>query len=72
MPRRRRPALHLLRSLSVVVGIVMIWRGIWYLLDLVDVSVFGGKGIYTAIGGVLAGLVILYLPDRDIKELDKL
>lgn len=50
----------------------MIWRGIWHILDLIDVHLFDGKGVYTAVGGIVVGLIVLYLPDRDIKELDKL
>lgn len=72
MSRRRRPTPHFLRSLSVVLGVVMIWRGIWHILDLIDVHLFDGKGVYTAVGGIVVGLIVLYLPDRDIKELDKL
>lgn len=71
MPRRRR-SLHLFRSLSVVIGVVMIWRGIWHILDQVDRLFFHDQMLYTAIGGIFAGLIILYLPDKDIKELDKL
>jgi len=71
---RKRPVrrLQLVKSLSVVIGVVMIWRGIWHVLDRIDVAVFRGEGLYTALGGILVGLVILYLPDGDVKELDKL
>lgn len=71
---RKRAArrLHLAKSLSVVLGVVMIWRGIWHVLDRLDVMVFRGEGLYTALGGIFIGLVILYLPDGDVKELDKL
>lgn len=64
--------LKLLRGFSVAVGIILIWRGAWYLLDIVDHQFFGGSHVFTAIIGILVGLAILYLPDHDLKELAKL
>ena len=60
------------KNFSIVVALVLIWRGIWYVLDFVDGLVFGGSHFYTALGGIIAGLIILYLPDHDLKELEKL
>lgn len=60
------------RHVSIVVGLVLIWRGIWYVLDAVDVAFFGGHHLYTAIAGIVAGLIVLYLPDKDLKEIEKL
>jgi hypothetical protein len=60
------------RNLAVVIGVVLIWRGIWHLLDVVDYSVLGGNTLYTSIGGIIIGLAVLYLPDKDLKELEKL
>lgn len=60
------------KSMSIVIGLVLIWRGVWYVLDYIDVAVFGGDKVFTAIGGILIGLLILYLPDKDLKELEKL
>lgn len=64
--------LYFARNLTVVIGLVLIWRGIWELLDLVDHFLFQGSHIYTAVGGIIIGLIILYLPDHDLKELEKL
>ena len=61
-----------IRILSIVVGLVLIWRGIWYVLDSIDIGLFGGSHIFTALGGIVAGFIILYLPDHDLKELEKL
>jgi hypothetical protein len=60
------------KNIAVVTGVVLIWRGIWYLLDIVDAGLFGGRHIVTALGGIILGLLILYLPDKDLKELGKL
>ncbi len=53
-------------------GIILIWRGIWYLLDLVDAQFFGGSHLATAVSGIIIGLLVLYLPDHDLDELSKL
>ena len=60
------------KNISVVIGLVLIWRGIWYILDNLDVLFFGGNHNWTAIGGFVVGLLILYLPDKDLKEIEKL
>lgn len=63
---------HLTRDLSIVVGLVLIWRGIWYVLDEFDKLFFGSSHIWTALGGIILGLFILYIPDKDLKEIEKL
>jgi hypothetical protein len=60
------------RNISIVIGLVLIWRGIWYTLDGLDQLLFGGSHVWTAVGGVVLGLLILYLPDKDLKEIEKL
>lgn len=60
------------KNISIVIGLVMIWRGIWYVLDAIDVLFFAGGHIITAVGGIVIGLIILYLPDKDLKEIEKL
>lgn len=69
-PRRFIPLLA--RSIKTVAGVVLIWRGIWYVLDYLDLTLFNDRPLYTAIGGIALGLVLLYVPDRDFKELDQL
>lgn len=64
--------LKLFRNFSVAAAIIMIWRGIWYVLDIVDVWFFGGSHVWTAIAGVIIGIVILYIPDHNLDELGKL
>lgn len=60
------------KNLTIVIGLVLIWRGIWYVLDEIDILFFANNHIYTAIGGIILGLLILYLPDHDLKEIQKL
>ncbi|HLC48940.1 MAG TPA: hypothetical protein VJI96_00965 [Candidatus Andersenbacteria bacterium] len=59
-------------SFSIVIGVVLIWRGIWYILDFVVLKVFGGDQVITSIAAILIGFLVLYLPDKDLKELRKL
>ncbi len=63
---------YIATNLSVLIGLVLIWRGIWYVIDQLDIWIFGGSHIWTALGGIVMGLIILYLPDKDLKEIEKL
>lgn len=64
--------LYFVKNISIAVGLVLIWRGMWYVLDGIDALFFNGDHVVTAIGGIVVGLLILYLPDKDLKELQKL
>lgn len=72
--KRNAPAVlrYVAKNLAVVVSIVLIWRGIWYVLDMVDENVFDGSHVVTAVGGIILGLVLLYVPDKDLKEIQKI
>jgi Zn-dependent protease with chaperone function len=63
---------YLLKNLGIIVGIVLIWRGIWYVLDEFDKVFFDGGHLVSAIVGIVVGFLILYLPDKDLKEIEKL
>lgn len=60
------------KNLATIVGIVLVWRGVWYVLDEVDLLLFGGSPLYTALIGIVVGFLVLYIPDRDLKEIEKL
>lgn len=70
--RRTSLLSYFARNFAVVVGLVLIWRGIWYALDYIDQFFFGGSHLLTVVGGIIVGLLILYLPDKDLKEIQKL
>lgn len=70
--KKRRGALYFIKNFCIILGIVLIWRGIWYMLDYVDKIFFNGGHIGTALFGIVFGIVLLYLPDKDLKELQKL
>ncbi len=60
------------KNISIVIALVLVWRGIWYVLDGLDIMFFGSSHMLTALGGIIIGLAILYLPDKDLKEIEKL
>ncbi|KND51429.1 MAG: hypothetical protein ABA06_03935 [Parcubacteria bacterium C7867-001] len=57
---------------GIVFGIVIIWRGIWVLLDLFDHTFLGGIHWGSALVGIIIGFIILYLPNRNLKEISNL
>lgn len=59
-------------SISVVFGVVLVWRGVWYMLDEIDLWLFGGSHFWTAVVGFVLGIIILYIPDKDLKEISKM
>lgn len=64
-------ASYFVRNLNVVIGLVLIWRGIWHLLDIMEAAIGIDKALASGLG-VIIGLVLLYAPDHDLKELQKL
>ncbi len=69
----RHGAGYFLKNLGTIVGIVLIWRGVWHVLDAIDVAIIGDEThLVTAIGGIIIGFLILYVPDGDLKEIEKL
>jgi len=60
------------KNIFTVIGLVLVWRGVWYIFDSVDVYFFGSYHGWTALGGFIVGLLMLYLPDGDLKEIEKL
>lgn len=63
---------YFIKNISIAIGIILIWRGVWVLLDLLDLLIFGGNHIVTAIGGIIVGILILYLPERNLQVLERL
>jgi hypothetical protein len=68
----RNLLVYFTENLITVVGIVLIWRGVWYLLDWVDKTFFAGNYVFTSIAGIIIGLLILYLPDKSLKEIERI
>lgn len=73
MQDKYKPTLsYFAKSTFIVLGLVLMWRGTWYVLDGLDDWLFDGSHVWTALLGILAGILILYLPDKDLKEIEKL
>ncbi|MBU1202464.1 hypothetical protein KKH39_00205 [Patescibacteria group bacterium] len=72
MAKHKLTLSYLTNNLLIVVGLVLIWRGIWYVLDGIDKAFFGDNHFWTSLGGIILGLAVLYLPDKDLKEISKL
>ena len=72
MSKNKLTLQYLAKNISIVIGLVLIWRGIWYVLDDIDKWLFDGSHAGTAIFGIIVGLAILYFPDKDLKEIEKL
>lgn len=50
----------------VLIGVVMLWRGVWMLLDYL---VFPNNALYSAIVSVFIGFLLLILDDFELDEL---
>lgn len=70
--KKRNLPLYFTHNFFNVFAIVLIWRGIWYVLDYIDVALFKGEHVVTVLGGIVVGFAILYPPDKKLNELEKL
>lgn len=63
---------YIKQNFMIVLGLVLIWRGIWHLLDAVDIYLLGGNPFITTVLGIFVGFALLYIPDHDLKEIEQL
>lgn len=61
-----KPRRYFLRDLIIVVGVILVWRGVW---QLADRFLFPGQPILSETLSIIIGLFLLYLPDRDLSHL---
>ena len=61
-----KPNMNFFRALVVALAVIFIWRGVWNLLDMYLIP---EHPVVSSILGVVIGLMLLYLPDGDLKEL---
>lgn len=59
---------HLLDSIVVVVAIIMLWRGIWGLMDM---YLFPGNPLISYSVSVGVGLLLLFLDDFKLTEIGR-
>ena len=62
---------YFVKNIIISISLVLIWRGLWYILDFIDLN-YIGTHVYTAVGGIVLGFILLYAPDKDLKEIEKL
>ncbi len=60
------------KNVITVIALVMVWRGVWYVLDGIDYWLFDEYSAWTGLLGIIIGVTILYMPDHDLKEIEKL
>lgn len=68
----KHPLKYVSDNMGVALGLVLVWRGLWYGLDAIDIYFLGGTHWATAILGVILGVIILYLPHHNLKALERL
>ena len=68
----KHPIKYLWENMGIAIGLVLIWRGLWYGLDAIDIYIFGGTHWVSAILGIVLGVLVLYLPHHNLKALERL
>lgn len=61
-----KPRPNFIPTLFTAVGVIMVWRGMWYFLDL---YLFPQQPFVSGAASIIIGLVILYLPEGKIENL---
>lgn len=61
-----KPRKYFLKDLVIVIGVVLVWRGIW---QLADRFVLPSYPILSEILGIIIGLILLYLPEGELSYL---
>ncbi|MFC1732885.1 hypothetical protein ACFL6I_21495 [candidate division KSB1 bacterium] len=61
-----KPTKTFFSMLMIGIAVILIWRGVW---NLLDEYLLPDHFLLSNIVGIVVGLLILYLPDKDIKEL---
>ncbi len=63
---------YLFKNVVVAIGLILVWRGVWYGLDFLDKVIFGGSHVVTVIIGIILGFALMYLPERNLQTLERL
>ncbi len=57
---------HFVRNIVIVVGVILVWRGIWMIFDT---YLLPEHPLLSSIISIIAGILILYLPDWSLESL---
>ena len=63
---------YFIRNINIVIGLVLVWRGVWHGLDVLEAMIGIDHTLLAALIGLVVGIILLYAPDHDLKELQKL
>ena len=66
MKNRKISFYKIIEGILLFLAVVMMWRGTWYLIDEIDKTYFAEEHIFTALGGLLIGLLIFYIYKKDL------
>jgi hypothetical protein len=67
--KHKQSLIKLLReSIMMIIGAILIWRGVWILLDMFDNRFFGGTHVWSSVAGILIGVILVYFADRDLED----
>jgi hypothetical protein len=72
MKKKKLTFRYLSKNILVIFFFFLVWRGVWHILDQIDLFLFGGNHIWSAVIGMIVGLATLYIPDKNLKEIEKL
>lgn len=67
--KRETPLDNITRNLYTVIAVVLIWRGVWIILDRLDLIFFGGSHAVTAALGIIVGILMLYARHHHLNDL---
>jgi hypothetical protein len=67
--KAKKSILHFLGNIHIILGVILVWRGVWYILDGLDYFLLGGNHFWAAFVGLLFGLGLLYWHDKDLDEI---
>lgn len=65
-------ASYFIKNINVVIGLVLVWRAVWHGLDILEAMIGIDHTLLAAGIGFAVGIALLYGPDHDLKELQKL
>ncbi|RJQ37029.1 hypothetical protein C4552_01970 [Candidatus Parcubacteria bacterium] len=54
----------LVQDLPAVIGVILIWRGAWILLDHLEVRLWGAPSLWFAVVTIVVGVILIYIVGR--------
>lgn len=64
--KKSRYNIHVIDNIWIIMGVVLVWRGLW---NILDEYLFSFDPILASFACIVVGGIMLYFPDGDIEEL---